>query len=112
MDSSTVPSAATQVLTIKMRSVHVSVHIKGRDKGKSVCTLACKLHINVQGLLTETQTDIHEQKNVATQCNLLNAPTLELFPQASTSLDESLPLKQNHRRLIWTHHFVQSRKTT
>ena len=72
-----------------MRSVHVSVRIKGRDKGKSVCTLACKLHINVDALLTETQTDIHEQKNVATQCNLLNAPPLELFPQASTSLAES-----------------------
>ena len=42
MDSSIVSStsdAATQVLTIKMRSVHVSVRMKGRDKGKSVCIL-------------------------------------------------------------------------
>ena len=28
--------AATQVPTIKMRSVHVSVHIKGRDQGKII----------------------------------------------------------------------------
>ena len=43
----------------------------------------------MHGLLIETQTDIHEQKSVAIQCNLLNAPPLELFPQATTSLDES-----------------------
>ena len=41
----------------------------------------------MHGLLIETQTDIYEQNSVATQCNLLNAPPLELFPQASTSLD-------------------------
>ena len=28
--------AATQVPTIKMRSVHISVRIKGRDKGKII----------------------------------------------------------------------------
>ena len=28
-------------------------------------------------------------KTVAMQCNLLNAPPLELFPQASASLDDS-----------------------
>ena len=40
------------------------------------------------GLLIETQTDItHEQNSVATQCNLLNAPPLELLPQACASLD-------------------------
>ena len=39
----------------------------------------------------ETQTDIShvKQNNVATQCNLLNAPPLEMFPQASASLDDS-----------------------
>ena len=39
---SIVPStsdAATQVVTAKMRSVHVSVRMKGRDKGKSVAYL-------------------------------------------------------------------------
>ena len=68
----------------------------------------------MHGLLIETQTDmiIHEQNSVATQCNLLNAPPLELFPQTSVSLDDSFALKQNQRRLIWTHRFVQSRKIT
>jgi len=28
-------------------------------------------------------------KSVATQCNLLNAPPLEKFPQATASLDDS-----------------------
>ena len=45
--------------------------------------------MHVHGLLIEMQTDIHEQNSIATQCNLLNAPPLELFPQVSTSLDES-----------------------
>ena len=38
-DSSIVPStsdAATQVQTIEMRSVHVSIRMRGRDKGKFV----------------------------------------------------------------------------
>ena len=45
----------------------------------------------MHGLFIETQTDMitHEQNSVATQCNLLNAPPLELFPQASASPDDS-----------------------
>ena len=42
-------------------------------------------------ILIETQTVIsHPQQNsVATQCNLLNAPPLEKFLQATASLDGS-----------------------
>lgn len=40
----------------------------------------------------ETQTeDMGDEKpSVAIQCNLLDAPPLELFPQATASLDDSI----------------------
>ena len=83
----TTSDAATQVPMTKTRSVSVSVHMKGRDKGKDCCIII-KFHSTIY---IETQTDIShaKQNSVATQCNLLNAPPLEMFPQASASLDDS-----------------------
>ena len=45
----------------------------------------------MHAILIETQTDISyaNQSSVAIQCNLINAPPLEKFSQASDVLDES-----------------------
>ena len=74
-------NAATQAPTTKIQSVSVSVHMKGRDKGKR---LPHKYNNTMYIMMIEIQTSTTKKQNsVATPCNLLNAPPLEIFPQAS-----------------------------
>ena len=88
---------ATQVPTIKMRSVHVSVRMKGIDKGiksyPTIYMITYTYYIYIHHYTnTETQTEDMSGGpiSIATQCNLLNAPPLELLPQATALLDDSI----------------------
>ena len=99
IDQLSIPShmtdVATQVPTIKMRSVHVSVRMKGIDKGiksyPTIYMITYTYYIYIHHYTnTETQTEDMSGGpiSIATQCNLLNAPPLELLPQATALLDD------------------------
>ena len=107
IDQLSIPShmtdVATQVPTIKMRSVHVSVRLKGIDKGtKSYPTMIItytyyiRIYVYIHHY-TNTEPQTKDMSggpiSIANQCNLLNAPPLELLPQATALLNDSIVTK-------------------
>lgn len=75
----------------KMKSVSVSVRVKGRHKGNVVMHVMYILLRTITSLHVATETESPEFANAAVQCNLLDAPPLQrLKPRRpQPSLDDS-----------------------
>ena len=86
-----VQDAYTQASAPKMRSVAVSVRVKGRDKGNAI-RLICMMHTYINIILVATETEKSPECScIGIQCDLLDAPPLHMLTTSAPqpSLDDS-----------------------